>query len=453
MVRGRAWTGFEAVALQEAMRRSVRDFAALLGLETTTVNNWRTGLGSVVPRSSTQALLDTTLDLKATHEDRARFEQIVAEGEAAWRIRHQPPARRRPYEREAPGDDKTAGASRIMGEGASESLRREKGVGEELTAILARVHKLSRSIDPEIIEQLHSCTRQSIAGFETIDPSELVPALEKQRVWLDQLIDECGHPRQRGQLFEIACETSGLLGYVAVGRGNSSLAHAYCLESYQLAEHAQDDNLVAWARGLQSFCEYYAGQYDRALRYAQDGLTRAGSGPQHARLAINGVARAKGKLGDVEGVHRAVEEAYEHLARSSAPEGAPSSISLESYSPAQVAGNAATSYLSLAMRDKVEQYVDLALPEMNEKNSPWGRSLVMIDLARSHVLAENADLDAAAGIMLAALDVSNGRPMMQVIRRGSEFLADATARWGDTSPLRAVRAALASMKSGDRPNE
>ncbi len=48
MVRGRAWTGFEAVALQEAMRRSVRDFAALLGLETTTVNNWRTGLSSVM---------------------------------------------------------------------------------------------------------------------------------------------------------------------------------------------------------------------------------------------------------------------------------------------------------------------------------------------------------------------------------------------------------------------
>lgn len=57
MVRGREWTGFEAAALQEAMRRSVRDFAALLGLETTTVTNWRTGLGTVKPRSATQAIL------------------------------------------------------------------------------------------------------------------------------------------------------------------------------------------------------------------------------------------------------------------------------------------------------------------------------------------------------------------------------------------------------------
>lgn len=34
MVRAREWTGFEAAALQEAMRRSIREFAAHLGVET-----------------------------------------------------------------------------------------------------------------------------------------------------------------------------------------------------------------------------------------------------------------------------------------------------------------------------------------------------------------------------------------------------------------------------------
>ncbi|WP_155981252.1 transcriptional regulator [Nocardia sp. BMG111209] len=94
MVRGREWSGFEAAALQEAMRRSVRDFAALLGVEGTTVVNWRTGLGSVRPRSQTQAILDTTLDQRATADDRARFEEILIEGEAAWRERHQTSRRR-----------------------------------------------------------------------------------------------------------------------------------------------------------------------------------------------------------------------------------------------------------------------------------------------------------------------------------------------------------------------
>ncbi|AHH16464.1 hypothetical protein NONO_c16630 [Nocardia nova SH22a] len=88
MVRGRQWTGFEAAALQEAMRKSVRDFASLLGVEATTVVNWRGGLGRVRPRSNTQELLDTTLDQRATADDRARFDQILEEGEAAWRARH-----------------------------------------------------------------------------------------------------------------------------------------------------------------------------------------------------------------------------------------------------------------------------------------------------------------------------------------------------------------------------
>ncbi|MBF6465715.1 hypothetical protein IU427_11090 [Nocardia beijingensis] len=449
MVRGRAWTGFEAVALQEAMRRSIRDFAALLGLESTTVNNWRTGLGSVRPRSRTQAILDTTLDLKATPEDRARFEQIVAEGEAAWRRRHQSPGWRSPRSIAAPVHGEPISTGQVDSGTTSEPPLPGQGASEELSAVLARVDHLSRSVNAEILEQLESNTLQCIDRFETSDPAELVPALQQQRLWLAALIEECGLPRQRNKLFEIASETSGLLGYITVGQGNFSLARAYCLESFHLGDHAGNNDLVAWARGLQSFCEYYAGQYDKALRYAEDGLIHAGAGPQSARLAINGVARAMGKIGDVEGVHRAVDQAYERLSDNTAQDGVPSSISLETYSPAQVAGNAATAYLSLAMPKEVEKYVQLALPEMTGTESPWGRSLVMIDLARSHVVSEGADLDSAAAIMLDALQVSVGKPMIQICCRAAEFMQDAGARWGETVQLRTVREALASLTSPD----
>jgi len=325
MVRGREWTGFEAVALQEAMRRSVRDFAALLGLETTTVNNWRTGLGGVTPRTATQAILDTTYQQRATDDDRSRFEQIVAEGEAVWRTRHQSSARRVTSAENASGTDHLSTAQtgheestiasgfapfrslsgvsteQAAGNGAHGSPpRADQGTSEDLIEILSRIHKLSRSVNPEIIRQLQGSTRQSIASYETIDPSGLVPALKKQRAWLDTLLDECNHPQQRQQLFEVAGETSGLLGYIAVGSGSFSLARAYCLESFQLGDYVQDGNLKAWARGMQSFCEYYAGRYEEALRYAEDGIAHAGSGPQSVRLAINGVARAMGKRGDVE---------------------------------------------------------------------------------------------------------------------------------------------------------
>ncbi|HLS77535.1 MAG TPA: hypothetical protein VK083_12165 [Nocardia sp.] len=78
------------------MRKSIRQFAALLGVETTTVNNWRSGLSAVRPRPVTQAILDTTYAQRTTPDDRARFEQIVAEGEAAWRSRYSAPARHTP---------------------------------------------------------------------------------------------------------------------------------------------------------------------------------------------------------------------------------------------------------------------------------------------------------------------------------------------------------------------
>jgi len=446
MVRGREWSGFEAAALQEAMRRSIREFAALLGVDATTITNWRSGLGGVVPRSGTQAILDTTYQLRATAEDRARFEQIVAEGESVWRERHQAV---RPGSTQA----ETTAAALSPARGSEAELAspapNDPGITDELLTVLSRVQRLSRSVDSTVVGQLQNSTRLSIAQYETLDPSELVPALTKQRRWLDELIDQCSHPVQRRQLFELASETSGLLGYIAVGCANFSLARAYCQESYHLGEYAEDSNLTAWARGMQSFCEYYAGQYNSALHYAEDGLARAMGGPQSARLAINGVARAKGKLGDTEGVHQAVEQAHEILTYCGSLAGVPSSISLESYSPAQVAGNAATAYLSLAMPDRVEKYADRALAEMSEANSPWGRSLVMIDVARSHVLSADADLDAAADIMLDALDPSRGTVMMQVRRRGMEFVRDATARWGDTSTLRSIRDMLASVNSLD----
>ncbi|WP_369028308.1 hypothetical protein, partial [Nocardia farcinica] len=122
--------------------------------------------------------------------------------------------------------------------------------------------------------------------------------------------------------------------------------------------------LMAWARGMQSFCEYYAGRYPEALRFAEAGVVAAAGGPQSIRLIVNGVARAKGKLGDVEGVRRAVDEAYQLLSRTDAGPFQRSSISLDGYSTAQLAGNAATAYLSLAMPDEVERYGRLALSEM-----------------------------------------------------------------------------------------
>jgi len=316
--------------------------------------------------------------------------------------------------------------------------------GEDVVEVLARVHKLSRTVDPAIVEQLRSGLLHALVNYDAVDHRRLLASLVKQRVWLDTLLGECSHPQQRQRLFEVATLVSGLLGYLAVGRAAFRLARAYCLEGFQLADFAQDSTLRAWVRGIQSFCEYYAGDYHAALHLAMDGIACAGSGPQNVRLTINGVARAAGKLGNVEGVRRTVAAAYDLLEQHQAPSGVPSSIGLGCYSPAQVASNAATAFVSLGMPRDVQHYVELAMPDISRSDSPWSRSLVTLDLASSLIRSDDHDLDHASGLVLDALAISQGRPIISVRQRALEFVAKATDRWGDTRQVSSVREAIAA---------
>jgi hypothetical protein len=324
---------------------------------------------------------------------------------------------------------------------------------EDVVDVLSRIQKLSRTVNPEVICHLQDELKYTITQYEKLDHSSLAPALRKQRIFIDAIIGECGHPGQRQQLFDIAGATSGVLGYVAVGRGDFPLARAYCREAFQLGDFAQDAALQAWVRGLQSFCEYYAGQYDAALRLAEDGLNYAEFGPQSVRLTINGIARTLGKLGNAVGVHRAVEEAYALMSRNDVPSGVPSSIAFECYSAAQTASNAATAYVALGMPEKVQHYVGLALPDVSTSESPWSRSLVMIDLALSLIRPREADLDRAAGLVLDALQISSGRPIISVQQRTSEFTREAVGRWGKTRQVSAVLNAVSALKRVDGQGE
>jgi tetratricopeptide (TPR) repeat protein len=313
-------------------------------------------------------------------------------------------------------------------------------VKEDVTDVLDRIRKLDRSrIDPEIIRQVRDGLRESVAQYETLEHDSLVRHLHSRRAWAEAALEECGHPSQRQHLYEIAGTASGVLGYVAVGRSEFALARAYCLEAFRLADYAGSRNLQAWARATHSFCEYYAGRYSDALELAEDGLRYAEGGPQSVRLISNGVARALGKLGDTQGVHRAIGEADELMLRKDAPDGIASSITLDCYSHAQAVSNAATAYVSLEMPDKVQHYIDLAMPEIISCGSPWSQSLVKIDLAFSFLWSGNQDLEHASTLAREALEASAGRPVVSVQQRVAGFIRAATATWGNVPQIAEIR--------------
>lgn len=68
----RRWSGREARALREALRLSVRAFAARLGVSERTISKWEEGGGHRIPGPESQAILDTTY-ANANDEARARF--------------------------------------------------------------------------------------------------------------------------------------------------------------------------------------------------------------------------------------------------------------------------------------------------------------------------------------------------------------------------------------------
>jgi len=174
-----------------------------------------------------------------------------------------------------------------------------------------------------------------------------------------------------------------VLGYVAVGRGDFPLAGPTVVRHFSWATSHRTPPSQAWVRGCRASANTNAGQYDAALRLAEDGLNYAEFGPQSVRLTINGIAGRS-----VNSVMLWVFTAPSKkptllMSRNDVPSGVPSSIAFECYSAAQTASNAATAYVALGMPEKVQHYVGLALPDVSTSESPWSRSLVMIDLALS----------------------------------------------------------------------
>ncbi|MEV6690353.1 DUF5919 domain-containing protein [Micromonospora sp. NPDC051196] len=71
------WTGRETRALRQALRMSIRDFSAHLGVAERTVSKWEAGQETVRPRPEMQAALDTVLGTSAD-DARSRFDSALA---------------------------------------------------------------------------------------------------------------------------------------------------------------------------------------------------------------------------------------------------------------------------------------------------------------------------------------------------------------------------------------
>lgn len=322
MVRGREWTGFEAAALQEAMRKSVREFAALLGVETTTIANWRSGLSTVRPRSNTQAILDTTLDLRATDGDRARFEQIVAEGEVIWKARHA-------------GDAESGAASPTVAMSTETLDRAEPAISTSVCfQEQPTLHDFAHAADASLafaqwaettrvnqlsIEGIHyELSRIAVSYMHgTLPPLFRDLQLLRDHIWR-QLRDR-PHPHQVRELFFLGGVTVLLLAHVTDNLSNSVIAMRQADAAAALADQAGHPGLRAWVAGTQALIAEWNGHPAGALTFARQGVPHAPPGHQQLRLAAI-EARNAARLGKSADTHAALHRARQSMDESPEPD-------------------------------------------------------------------------------------------------------------------------------------
>ena len=185
-----------------------------------------------------------------------------------------------------------------------------RSVLESPSDILARRAALhSSALTAELLTDLEQFVVDVVERYETEGPLVLAAETVQARKLVDGLLAGNQRLHQRARLFELAGRLSGQLCYMAVNLSNFGAARAYGAEAFELARFIGHDELSAWVRGTQSFAAYYTRDYRQSLTLAQDGQRYAKNGVQAVRLAINGEARALGKLRDRKGTAEAVTRA------------------------------------------------------------------------------------------------------------------------------------------------
>ena len=264
-------------------------------------------------------------------------------------------------------------------------------------------------------------TRGIVTRYEQEGPQRLAPELLSLRRLSQQLGSRVSTDADRTALTRLSAQQAALLAYMAVNLSRFTDAENFSLEAALLATALNDNAMLSWVRGTQSFAAYYRKRYKEALDLAEAGVELAGQSRQRIRLLSNGVARAAGKLGDRRTVRRAVGEALDMAERADGPVAMASCIDLEPYGWARTAANAATAYLAVGDHEQVLKLTaDLRLI-VEASDSDWSRSLVKLDEATALTLQARADLEHAAAVGVEALEISASKPIASVATRTNEL--------------------------------
>ncbi|MGQ0773891.1 MAG: helix-turn-helix domain-containing protein [Pseudonocardiales bacterium] len=467
------WTGREAALLRQALRLSVRDFAAYLGIGMRTINKWEARQATITQRPHMQEILDTALS-QASDEAQARFassallkrhdELVIAKNEYAASQSNSSQADQfavaeRLHSEQAvisvvagsdtPGervDDagcepvlslpwnqrSTVKASVALNGGGSPV---ERGCSALLTgpALTAPAHQwLIR--DPEPLASGLSGGRVSvaltdqlpamIATLRTMDDAAgggNVLALAQQAFgWVAGLLDQASYDERTGHGLYIAlAELGQLTGWVAHDAGRPGLGQRYHVAALRAAHSADDRPLGAHILGCMADQAARRGRPAEAVTLIETAVIgiRGWETPRLLAELYIRKAYALATLQDGSACEAAVAKARAQVERFE-PDSDP--LWLYWVTPAEITAGAGDCLLQLGQPDRATALLDGGIAMFDES---FTRDLQIYLTHLSDALArpgKQRDLEAAADRGMAAVHLAESLTST----RGADCLRD-----------------------------
>ena len=431
------WTGREAKLLREALRLSVRDFAARLGIGVRTVNKWEARQTDITPLPHMQEVLDTAL-ARASDGAKTRFAAATRADvpeHGTVQLSGQPV-------RGAmllvvvngrlmfmPVDTDALAVAPLVGHADVEPLER-----------LASAARQPSRVNPVAVEHLELVTQTHRSLYYDLSSVELIAAVTGHLQVTTLLLGGTQPLPLRRRLAAIAGETAGHAAWLFHDLGDEySAAHYYAIAEVAIRE-AGDPALDAYVRGFRSLAMGTQGQAREALGFVRGAVEiaeRSATATTRAWLASL-EARALASVGDTKSCCGALHWARTAIGQSCREE---DPAWMYEFDHARLLAVSGACYVQLGKTAAAEQTLREALEALGPKRSRR-RAEVLVDLARAR--AQQHDAEEAAGLACEALEVAVEIGSPAGIQRVRRFRPE-LARWNGTRAVSALDDQLAHV--------
>jgi DNA-binding transcriptional regulator YiaG/tetratricopeptide (TPR) repeat protein len=331
------WSGHDARLLREAMRMSLRDFAARLGVNERVVSKWEAGGTSVHPRPVNQQILDTTL-AQADHSIQQRFRCFTGQaGASVAQVTSRSPAGPA-----GPGEPLNARPPEVLSVANPEvgpaittnsvyhqvtmglCLDEETPPSQELFAAAEAVRRevedtLARgTISPARLDRLEELVANHIRVYTTTPPAHALANLLNDFADVQRLAVQRQPAMIQARLSEISALLATLAADSLMKLGQIPHARAWYGTAQIAADDSANTELRARVRAQHAMLPYYYGHASEAVRLGREAQEILGRTPRAAgALAAAAEARALARLGSEPEARRALQLAHDLVEQTS----------------------------------------------------------------------------------------------------------------------------------------